>query len=264
MATTNPFADVGPWNTLGIGGTQVRATLVEIDGVKTTDEWKAQKSKETNGQVWVFSGTTVDKPKLTLEAVDLADFDDLRRVWQQLKPVPGQGAAVATAGAGSTSGIGSPTATAAGQAAFASAGAAAQASGASKEEIFAAANAAAQEASGGTSTGTFGAAGASSTPSTPNPGPRPPTVSVQNEILAWHGIYAIARGEWDGPKPTATNSWRVILTVVPQEPPTPAGAGAMAPATAGSSTASAASPGAAYSSGSGSMASNAAAGAAGT
>jgi len=204
----NPFRDIGPWNTLGVAGRLVKALLVEVNGVSTKDEWKAQKSKETNGQVWVFSGTTVDKPKLTLEACDAEDFDDLGDLWNVLKPVPG------------FTGSATPAAPTGGQ----------QFTGAAQSK-----GDASSSSSGGTvNTVADPAAKASTSSSTPNPGPRPPTVSVQNAILAWHGITAIARGEWEGPMVTETNSWRVVITVVPQEQPKPAGVGAMTPAAPGS------------------------------
>jgi len=221
MAYPNPYDDVRPWNTIGFGGIPILPLLVKIGDVKVTDEWKAQKSKETSGQTWVFSGTTVAKPKLTLEAPDKASFDDLRRLWDQLKPVPGQGGGSSTSAsstaAAPTAAVGSP----------------ASSSSQSAEQLLAQAQRALAALNNPTQPPAGGSASGSSTTSsaaTSNPGPRPATISVQNEILAWHGITAIARGEWEGPTPTETNSWQVVLTVVPQEPPRPAGVGAMAPA----------------------------------
>ncbi len=214
MADTNPFDDLAPWNRIRLGGMLFdELRLVEIDGVSTKDEWKEQKSKESSGKVYVFAGTTVDKPKLTLEACDRAAFVELRRIWDLLKPVPGQGGTVPAAKTPSqTFAIGSPAAP----------GSSGSTAPTGQGGVF-------TVPSGSTSTGS-----SSSSSSTDNPGPRPPTIRVENEILKWHGITAIARGQWDGPRPTPTNSWRVVLTVVPQQPPTPAGAGAMAPPSPGS------------------------------
>jgi hypothetical protein len=260
MPPPNPFRDVGPWNTLRLGGVLVKPLLVEIDGVKTTDEWKDQKSKESSGKVWVFQGTTKDKPKLTLEAPDEESFDDLLRLWEQLKPVPGLGgvsAPTTSTASAPTTAVGSPPAppvTAESLLAQAQA------------KLAALNNPSAASSTTGSSSSTAGAGAAAA--ATSNPGPRPPTVSVQNAILAFHGIFAVARGEWDGPKPTPTRSWKVVLTVIPQEPPTPAGTGAMAPVASGSQWAGGGSAGAAATGGAPTpqvgIQKNAAAGAAGT
>src|SRR5690606_3568534 len=62
-----------------------------------------------------------------------------------------------------------------------------------------------------------------------NVGPRPPTLPIDNPLLAFIGVTAIARKKWKGPYNTETNSWRVDLTVIQNKPPTPAGVGQQSP-----------------------------------
>jgi hypothetical protein len=59
-----------------------------------------------------------------------------------------------------------------------------------------------------------------------SPGPKPPTLSIENGYLNYHGITAISRKSWDGPKPTPTNSFRVVVEVVLQKAPIKAAVGA--------------------------------------
>jgi hypothetical protein len=214
MARTepNPFRDIGPWCEVLIGGNLIKASLTKINGVSTKDEWKKQKSKESSGSTKVFAGTTVGDPKLTFTAVDEDEFDDLRDFWDLLAPKPGQG------------GTGAPAAPTGGTQYTAAAQPRGEAVGSPP---------AASASTDTTSSADASSSSSSSSASKDNPGPRPPTVSIQNEILRWHGITSIARGEWEGPTPTETRGWEVVLTVVPQDPPKPAGAGAMAPAKPG-------------------------------
>lgn len=203
----NYFRNRSPWLDIRFGGRLVKAALVEINGIATKDEWKKQKSKETSGQVNVFAGTTWSDPKFTFEAVDAGDFDDLRRLWELLAPVPGLGGTSLPAGvpSGYVSGgpVGSPPAS----------------------------NAAASGTVGVAVGGKTGSKdGWPGGPGIPDPGPRPPTVTVQYPPLAWHGITAVARASWEGPIFTATGSIRHIITFVAEKPPKLAGAGAMTPA----------------------------------
>ncbi len=89
------------------------------------------------------------------------------------------------------------------------------------------ANVAAQAAAAGTSSTTS----SSSKASTPNPGPKPPTLSIVNGFLAYIGITAISRKSWKGPTPTPTNSYRVEIVVVSQREPVKAAVGAASPKT---------------------------------
>ena len=88
-----------PWTVIRFGsGAPIKAALTKINGVSTKHKWKEQKSKEKSGSVNVFSGTEWGHPELTFEAVDEEDFDDLRALWDLMKPVPGQGGTSSAAG----------------------------------------------------------------------------------------------------------------------------------------------------------------------
>lgn len=191
----NFFTDRLPWQDIYFAGQRVLAALTEINDVSTEDAWQKQKSKETSGAVAVFQGTTWGDFSLTFEATDSADFDDLRILWKLLAPNPSKGTGTGTVKIPTqVLVVGSPSAT---------------------DSVI--------------------------TPSTdfvipnnepskiPSVGPRPPTISVQHPILAWHGITAAARKKWEGPTPTATNGVRVKITMIADKPPRLAGTGAMGP-----------------------------------
>lgn len=63
------------------------------------------------------------------------------------------------------------------------------------------------------------------TTATANPGPRPPTLTVENAFLAYVKTTAVSLDTWEGPSPTPTNSIKFMVTFVPQKPPVPAGTG---------------------------------------
>ena len=200
------------------GGVLALAALTKIDGVKTTDTWKEQKSKETSGSVNSFSGTKYGHPKMTFVATTPAEWVWIAMLWNLLAPVPGLGQVSTTmptpgtapqqvSAIGSAPAAAAPTAQSlldAAQTAYANVGAAAAPS---------------SDTTGSSSSGS----------TTPDPGPRPPTISVQYWALAFHGITAVAREEWDGPYFTDTNGVEVHITFIADKPPVPAGAGAMAP-----------------------------------
>ena len=232
MSFPNPWDQPAFYQTVIIGGRPVKAALVEIDGIKIEDEWAEQKPTGHSGATNVFKGTKPAGPgKLTFEACDAADFDDLRELYELLAPKAGSGAnsngntvgsnGSAAYGKGyvllSTNTNPAPTATPAGLLAQAQAALAAVQSGA---------NTAAAQA-GGAAASTPAKAAAQ-----PSPGPKPPTLSIVNGYLNYVGITAISRKSWDGPKPTATNSYRVVLEVVMQKDPAPAAVGASAPKSA--------------------------------
>jgi hypothetical protein len=235
-----------PWTKISFGnGAPVKAALTKIDGVSTKHTWKEQKSKETSGSVNTFSGTKYGHPKLTFTAVDEEDFDDLRALWNLMKPVPGQGtgAPAATPAPGQTFAIGSP-------AKGSSAG-----------------------SSSSSSTTTETDTSSKKTDAKDNPGPRPPTIAVSYPLLLWHDITACALEEWEGPTPTDSNGMEVVITIIPDKPPVPAGVGAMAAPAPGSQFSASGGAGAggtggatggSTGGGSGSITTNANAGAAGT
>lgn len=221
----SPFTNPDYYQRVRIGGLLISdADLVEVDGNKIEDEWNEQKPTGSSGATNVFKGTKSPGPvKLTFEAVDEDGFQELRRVWDLLAPKPnsgGSGSGATTGSPGSaaasyTSSTGSPGGNASAESVLAQAQAA-----------LAALNNPTPAASTSTSSG-----GASSTTATatPSPGPKPPTLSIKNGYLNYIGITAISRKSWEGPKPTNTNSYRVILEVVNQKAPVPAAVGASAP-----------------------------------
>lgn len=225
----SPFTHPDFYQRVRIGGLLIQhADLVEVDGIKIEDEWNEQKPTGSSGATNVFKGTKPAGPgKLTFEATDEASFQELRVVWNLLAPKPASG------GNGSGNTTGSPGSAAASYTAGSgSPGGSTQ--GASAESLLASA----QSALASLSTPPPTAAAATSTTSssastaTPSPGPKPPTLSIRNGYLNYIGITAISRKSWEGPKPTATNSYRVVIEVVTQKDPVPAAVGASSPKTA--------------------------------
>lgn len=225
-ARPNPFIDPRPFNRVTVAGVLVVAVLVKFNGISVEDKWKAQKSKETSGMVNVFAGTDPVGGeggfKLTFRAYDIESFDQLYDIYNALAPVPvltTTAPATTSTSSAPTSSIGSPPSTAEGLIAQA------QASLAQLSNPSAAAQTATD-------------AGASSTPSagpTDNPGPRPPTVPIDNALLAFMGVTSVARKSWaweEGPG----LSWDVTIGFLVDKPPVPAGAGAMTPPVSTSST----------------------------
>ncbi len=150
----NPYRDPSSFSVVKIGGTEVAADLIAIDGNKIEDDWNVQKGTGTSGATAVYRGTKlIEGVKLTFEAPDEESFDGLWALWNLLAPSPVSG----------------------------------------------------------------------------KQGLRPPTLSIDNPLLAWIGLTAISRKEWDGPKNVAGNSWKVDLTVIQSKPPVPAGTGAQGP-----------------------------------
>jgi len=206
----NFFTNRAPWHDIYFGGVRMNCALVEINGVATEDAWQKQKSKETSGQVAVFQGTTWADFDITLEECEEGDEDEVRGLWEKLAPVPGLGTNTGTVTPPSqTKAIGSPAFT----------------GNAGKTG-----SSAASSTSSATSSTDFNIPNNEPSKGPPSPGPRPPTISVQHPILAWHGITAVARKKWEGPIVTETNSIRHKITFIADKPPTPAGTGAMGPA----------------------------------
>lgn len=219
MSFPNPWDAPDLYQRCVIGGRSIKASLVEIDGISVEDDWQVQRPLGSSGATNVFKGTKPPGPcKLTFEAVSPDEFDDLRELYELLAPKPGMGAqgqgnttgspGSATYGKGyvhtSTNDNPRPTVTA--------------------EDLLkqAQASLAALQAGGSAATPTAAAPVASIL----SPGPKPPTLSIENGFLNYLGVTAISRKSWDGPKPTATNSYRVVLEVVLQKAPVKAAVGA--------------------------------------
>jgi hypothetical protein len=62
-----------------------------------------------------------------------------------------------------------------------------------------------------------------------SPGPKPPTLSIENGYLNYVGITAISRKSWEGPTPDETNGQIVNIEVVLQRAPVKAAVGAASP-----------------------------------
>lgn len=232
MSFPNPWTSPDFYQRVSIGGRPIKASLVAIDGNAIEDEWDAQKPTGSSGATNVFKGTKPPGPvTLTFEAVSPDEFDDLRDVYELLAPKPGSGAN----GQGATAG--SPGSAAYGQGFMQDRSPASSAVTTSPEDLLrqaqaalaavqSGANVAAQAAAAGTSSGATSKAAAA-----PNPGPKPPTLSITNGYLGYLGITAISRKSWKGPTPTATNSYRVEIVVVSQREPVKAAVGAASPKT---------------------------------
>ena len=103
MSFPNPWDAPEFYQTVKIGGRPIKANLVEIDGISVEDDWTVQRPLGSSGATNVFKGTKPAGPcKLTFEAVTAEEFDDLRELFEMMRPKPGMGAA----GTGST--VGSP------------------------------------------------------------------------------------------------------------------------------------------------------------
>lgn len=236
-ARPNPYRDPVPFNRIRLGGRLITAILKSIDGVVVKHNWKKQKSKDSNGAVFSFQGTDPVGGeggfKLTFSAPNEAMFDDLREVLELIKPVPGQGSTGGTAAPtkGQTFAIGSP---AKGDAPAATTPAASSPAGGSSSSTTTSTTATATGGAGTSSTdpGT----GKTDTGDKSNPGPRPPTLPIENAILSdWMGVMAVASAEYEAPKPTGSNGWEWTVGFIHDKPPTPAGTGAMAPPKPGGS-----------------------------
>lgn len=206
----NPLdpATRGPWTRIYHGGILCRAALTKIDGVSTEHAWKDQQSKETSGRVWSFTGTTRSKFKCDYVCTTPDEYAWLQAHWEMLKPVPGS-----NGGAGVT-----PKAPTGGTQYAAPADTKPGAVGSPSSP------AKADAVDAGTSASTTKS-------STPNPGPRPPTIAVDYPSLLRHGVTAVAAGKWEDKGFTETLGYEVEIEYVPQDPPKPAGGGALAPAT---------------------------------
>ena len=220
MSFPNPWDAPDFYQRVIIGGRPVKANLVEIDGISVEDDWTVQRPLGSSGATNVFKGTKPAGPcKLTFEAVSAEEFDDLRELYELMRPKPGQGAA----GQGATTG--SPGSAAYGKGYVNQSSNSNPAPTVTADDLLKSAQAALKQLQAG------GPAAASPTAAGPiasilSPGPKPPTLSIENGYLNYHGITAISRKSWDGPKPTPTNSFRVVVEVVLQKAPIKAAVGA--------------------------------------
>lgn len=214
MSAPNYFLHPIAFNQVRIGGRLVKAILTKVDGIKIEYDWSEQKPTGKSGAEWIFKGAKPAGPhKLTFLCANGPVFtaaecyDDLRALYERWAPVP-------TAPAPSTTPTGPGSA-------------------------YSGPNGAQGNASTDTpGVSSFTGSKPDTTSNTTNPGPRPPTLTIENGFVNYHLTTAISLKGWDGPKPTATRGIEVEIEVIPQKPPVPAGTGVAPPVSPGDKFAS--------------------------
>jgi len=200
MSFPNYFEDPEFYQRVKIGSVPILAALVEIDGIKIEAEWAEQKPTGSSGATYVFRGMKPAGPhELTFECAydgrttPAAMFADLRDLYERFGPVaqPLPGGATSK---DSPFTVGQTKNADSGGAIPAGAGTPTDSSGFPK------------------STGQ-------------SVGPKPPTLSVENGFVNYHGTVACSLKSWDGPTVTPTRSIRVKIGIVPQKALQPAATG---------------------------------------
>lgn len=226
MAFPNPWDNPDFFQRVKIGGRPIKANLTKINGNKVEDDWTVQRPLGQSGATNVFKGTKPAGPAVLtfLIAGDtreqfVEEWDDLRELYEMMAPKPGSGGA----GTGATKGQPGSAAYAKGYVNHSSNDNPAPT--ATAEDLLKSAQAALKQLAAG------GPAAASPTSAGPiasilSPGPKPPTLSIENGYLNYVGITAVSRKSWDGPRPTDTNGQEVDIEVVLQKAPVKAAVGA--------------------------------------
>lgn len=212
------------WNRVKIGGHLVLCVLREVDGIKLEGDWSEQKPTGSSGASWNWKGLKPAGPhKLTFETAygpggitPEACERDMYIVLEMMLPAPSGTAATATK-ATPTATPTSPTAPATPT----------TAEGLLQQAQQALKNLDNPAKAADPTAGTTGSDG-SAKKDAANPGPRPPTLSIENGFLNRMGTLAGSYKSFEI-KPTKTNSLQFILEVVPQKPLVAAGTG-LAPA----------------------------------
>lgn len=247
----NPFVDPEPFFTLKLGGLAVAGrdpnlpTLEEVNGVKVEDEWAEDKGTSKSGAASKFKGTKpVQGLKIVLKAHHEASFAAFRLVWNMLAPVPRSAGGVATKKDEKAPGTKVDTDKALTDAKAAKAASEADPSDQSKIDAAKEAAKNYEDAKAGNSSADAsagedkGAAGDSGFPKDddskkkkgdPDPGPKPPTVSIDNAIINYIGVAAVARKSFELKYVKEELSWEAEIEFVAVKPPTPAGAGVAGP-----------------------------------
>jgi hypothetical protein len=213
------------WATVVIGGHVILAVLREVDGMKLEGDWSEQKPTGTSGASFAWKGLKPAGPhKLTFETANYPGVtakqceDDMRVVHEMMLPQPSLGAAPTA----STTPTATPATPAAPATPTTAEGLLAQA-----QQALANLNNPATQAN--PTAGTTGTSSSSSAAKTDaNPGPRPPTLSIDNGFVNYVGTTAISLKSFEV-KPTKTNSLQFILELVPQKALKPAGTGLAPP-----------------------------------
>lgn len=209
----NPYVDPSPWGSLRIGGVLIcnpddplSPQVISYEGLVLEDEYNVQRPIGKSFAVAVFKGTKLlEGPVITIEAPTKEAFSMLWALWQLMAPSPAEIRAAQWADSAVV-----PAATAG-------------------------------DGVGGASTSTVppedDGADKDGWPRSPpgfNPGPKPPTLTIECPQMAWLGMHSCSRRTWEGPiwRPEA-GSWRVKLGVIQARNPANAAVGAQSPATGG-------------------------------
>jgi hypothetical protein len=202
----NFFTDPAAFNRVKIGGQLLKAVLIEVSGIKLEADWTAQKATGTSGPTWVFKGMNAAGPhSLKFKcgngggSTAAEQYDDLRALYERFGPVK-------QSTGGPAAKVGDPY----------------------TKNGTAPANA---DAGGVIPSGATTPTDSSGFPksSGTNPGPKPPTLSIENGFVNYLGTTACSLKSWDGPNPTDTASITVTIEIIPQKAPVKAGTGVAAP-----------------------------------
>jgi len=229
MSFPNPWDNREFFERVTIGGRPIKASLVKVSGCKIEDDWQVQRPLGSSGATNVFKGTKPAGPatltfRIAGDTIDALrdEWDDLRAVYEMLAPKPG----TSQAGQGNTTG--SPGSAAYGKGYVHQSTNDNPAPTVTADDLLKQAQAALAQLQAG------GPAASSATSAGPvasilSPGPKPPTLSIENGYLNYVGITAISRKSWEGPTPDETNGQIVNIEVVLQRAPVKAAVGAASP-----------------------------------
>jgi hypothetical protein len=237
MSFPNPRDQADYFRFVDIGGHRIKATLVNIEGIKLEADWKEQRPTGNSGATNNFQGMKPPGPvKLTFRVgadvvggLNVEHYDDLRALFEEMGPKAGAN----FGGTGTTQG--SPGSAAYGKRYVqVSSPSSAQVQTSTEDLLRQATQALAALQSGQSTTSAAAASTTSSSASaskttTPNPGPKPPTLSIKNGWVNYVGITQVSLKSWEGPKPDGEGGVIVVLELATQKDPTPAAVGKAAP-----------------------------------
>lgn len=221
MSHPNYYLNPGAYNRVLLGGHLLLAVLVEVDGIKIEGDWQEQKPTDKSGASWNWKGLKPAGPhKLTFETgrapwATSAEMEaDMRLVYEMLQPSPRQAVAAAKVATPATTTTPAAPATAEGLLEQA------------KQALENLNNPAkAKDPTAGTTGFSL------NNPTTPaaNPGPRPPTLSIENALPNYVGTLAVAMKSYEIKPKRDVGGMQHILELNAMKPLVPAGTG-LAPA----------------------------------
>jgi len=229
MSFPNPWDNREFFERVTIGGRPIKASLVKVNGCKIEDDWQVQRPLGSSGATNVFKGTKPAGPatltfRIAGDTIDALrdEWDDLRAVYEMLAPKPG----TSQAGQGNTTG--SPGSAAYGKGYVHQSTNDNPAPTVTADDLLKQA----QEEQGKQEEIEIRKVELDRKLAQDNmksPGPKPPTLSIENGYLNYVGITAISRKSWEGPTPDETNGQIVNIEVVLQRAPVKAAVGAASP-----------------------------------